>query len=538
MVDIATLDEVRYQYPDSMESVLDGVSWHLEEGTFALLLGKSGSGKSTLLRCLNGLVPHFTGGRFGGVVQIGSRDTRRNGPRDLAADVGFVFQDPEAQMLTDRVDDEIAFGLEQQGTDLVVMRKRVEEMLDLLGLVTLRGRSPSTLSGGERQRVAIAAALAAHPRLLVLDEPTSQLDPWAAEEVLTALKRFNEDLGISVVLAEHRLERVLVHADQIRLLDRQQVAFNGSPAGIAQVLDADALPPVTSLGRHLGWESLPLTVKEARRHPQARMVSDRLASVAQPARPSSPGAPVISVEGAGVNLGGAAILRDVSLKVHEGEFLALMGRNGSGKTTLLRMILGLQDLSHGAVRVEDTERPQVHPDALGGLVGYVPQQPGTIFFHERVIDELCYSARLRGVNESDLHGILDLVGLGFAAERHPRDLSGGERQRAAVAAVLAGQPRVLMLDEPTRGMDPWHRRQMIEVLHQVQADGVAVVMATHDVELVAGAADRVVMLGNGSVVVDGSPVEVLADSLTFTTQINKIFGGPWLTVNDVVAAMT
>ncbi|HWV23342.1 MAG TPA: ABC transporter ATP-binding protein, partial [Thermomicrobiales bacterium] len=259
MAAIATLDDVRYRYPHATDAALDGVSWDIEDGAFVLLLGRSGSGKSTLLRCLNGLVPHFTGGRFGGVVRIGARDTRIHGPRDLASDVGFVFQDPESQMLTDRVDDEIAFGLEQQGTDVSLMRKRVEEMLDLLNLVHLRDRAPATLSGGERQRVAIAAAMSTHPRLLVLDEPTSQLDPWSAEEVLTALTRMNEDLGITIVLAEHRLERVLSHADQVRLLDDHRVAFDGTPGEVAHILDADALPPVTSLGRRLGWSPLSMT---------------------------------------------------------------------------------------------------------------------------------------------------------------------------------------------------------------------------------------------------------------------------------------
>jgi energy-coupling factor transport system ATP-binding protein len=537
MAAVATLNDVRYQYPRTAAATLDGISWELDEGTFALLIGRSGSGKSTLLRCLNGLVPHFTGGRFGGVVRIGTRDTRTTGPRDLASDVGFVFQDPETQMLTDRVDDEIAFGLEQQGVPRALMRKRVEEALDLLGLVHLRHRSPSTLSGGERQRVAIAAAISTHPRLLVLDEPTSQLDPWGAEEVLTALTRFNEDLGLSIVLAEHRLERVLVHADTVRLLHGQGVAFDGTPSQMAKILDADALPPVTALARHLGWSDLPLTVKEARRHPALPMLKERLADEVPVHSARAVGAPVIEVQGACVVLDRSPVIQNTSLTICEGEFVALMGRNGSGKTTLLRTMLGFQSLQKGRVLVGGHDRSGKDPGDLGGFVGYVPQQPGALFFHERLIDELRFTARLRGTSDDDLPALLDRLGLRFAADRHPRDLSGGERQRAALAAVLAGKPRVLMLDEPTRGMDPWHRRQLIDVLKDVQAEGVAIVMATHDVELVAGAADRVVLLGDGSIVADGPPSAVLSDSLTFTTQINKVIGGQWLTVHDVLHAL-
>jgi energy-coupling factor transport system ATP-binding protein len=537
MAAVATLNDVRYQYPRTADITLDGISWEVEEGAFALLIGKSGSGKSTLLRCLNGLVPHFTGGRFGGIVQIGTRDTRTTGPHDMATDVGFVFQDPETQMLTDRVDDEIAFGLEQQGVSRSLMRKRVEEALDLLGLVHLRHRSPATLSGGERQRVAIAAAISTHPRMLVLDEPTSQLDPWGAEEVLTALTRFNEDLGLSIVLAEHRLERVLVHADTVRLLDERGVVFDGTPAGIARVLDVDALPPVSALARHLGWSDLPLTVKDARRHRELPALKSRLADRVPRRRTPTAGSPVIEVQNVDVVLDRNPVVRDTSLTIHEGEFVALMGRNGSGKTTLLRAMLGFQSLHKGRIAVGGCDRSGKNPADLGGLIGYVPQQPGALFFHERLIDELRFTARLRGKSEAELPALLERLGLGFAAERHPRDLSGGERQRAALAAVLAGKPRVLMLDEPTRGMDPWHRRQLIDVLKEIQAEGVAIVMATHDVELVAGAADRVVLLGDGSVVADGPPADVLADSLTFTTQINKVLGGHWLTVNDVLRGL-
>ncbi len=205
----AEMLNVRYRYPGDRNLTLDDLTWEIDEGAFALLIGRSGTGKSTLLRCLNGLVPHFSGGQFGGMVRVGTLDTKAFAPRDLARHVGFVFQDPESQMLTDRVDDEIAFGLEQQGLPLSIMRKRVEEMLDLLGVAHLRDRSPATLSGGERQRVAIASAMATHPSILVLDEPTSQLDPWGAEEVIAAVGRLNDDLGLTIVLAEHRLERVL-----------------------------------------------------------------------------------------------------------------------------------------------------------------------------------------------------------------------------------------------------------------------------------------------------------------------------------------
>ncbi|HVL23490.1 MAG TPA: ATP-binding cassette domain-containing protein [Thermomicrobiales bacterium] len=533
---IAVLEDVRYQYPRTSAAVLDGVSWTIAEGSFALLIGLSGTGKSTMLRCLNGLVPHFSGGRFGGAVHVAGRDTRANGPRDLSGTVGFVFQDPETQLLTDRVDEELAFGLEQHGVAPVTMRKRVEEVLDLLGIVHLRDRSPARLSGGERQRVAIAAALATQPRLLVLDEPTSQLDPWGAEEVLAALTRFNEDLGLTVVLAEHRLERVLAHVDTVRMLEAGKAPLDATPETMARLLDPVALPPVTALGRALGWDDLPLTIKSARQHPALGGLRARLADVHPAARRISPGKPVVEVSGLGVDLDRRPVLQDVDLTVREGEFVALMGRNGSGKTTLLRSLLGFQKVRQGRIAVGGVDRTGADPAELGGTIGYVPQQPGSLFFQERLIDELRFTARQRHI-DVDTEALLDRLGLAWAAERHPRDLSGGERQRAALATILAGQPRVLVLDEPTRGMDPWHRRELIALLKAIQADGVAVIMATHDVEMVAAAADRVVLLGDGSIVADGPPTSVLTDSLTFSTQVNKVLGDHWLTVDEVASAL-
>lgn len=531
----AEMQHVRYRYPGDRDLTLDDLTWEIDEGAFALVIGRSGSGKSTLLRCLNGLVPHFSGGQFGGMVRIGALDTKAFAPRDLARHVGFVFQDPESQMLTDRVDDEIAFGLEQQGVALATMRKRVEEMLDLLGVAHLRDRAPSTLSGGERQRVAIASAMATHPSILVLDEPTSQLDPWGAEEVIAAVGRLNDDLGLTIVLAEHRLERVLSAADTVHLLDPSGRAVDGTPAEIAKIVNPVALPPVAALARRLAWADIPLTVKAARAHPEMRAAVERLRGHEVAPLSRTPGAPVLQLRGASTSHGKTPVFRDVSLVVHEGEFVALMGRNGSGKTTLLRAVLGFQPLTRGQLVFDGQERTGTRADALRGEIAYVPQQPASLFFHDRLADELRYTARQRGV-AVDVDEILARVDLAWAANRHPSDLSVGERQRAAIATVLAGHPRLLVLDEPTRGMDPWHKRQLLRVLDRVREQGVGILMATHDVEMVAHVSDRVVLLGDGSVVAEGRPDEVLSGSLSFSTQVNKVLGGRWLTVEQVLDA--
>lgn len=529
---VVSIRDLTFAWPGADRPTLHDMDWRLDTGTFALLIGRSGSGKSTLLRSLNGLVPHFSGGMFAGDVIVAGNNTRSRAPRDLAGSVGFVFQDPESQLLTNRVVDDIAFSLEQLGVPRNTMKKRVEEMLDLVGVAHLRDRSPSTLSGGERQRVAIASALALHPQVLALDEPTSQLDPWGAEEVIAALTRMNDDLGLTIVLAEHRLERVLSQADTVRLLDDDGHPTDGTPERIVHDVAAVALPPVSQIARACGWRDIPLTVKSARQLRLMRELGERLQGVKPSSPKHTPGDVALRLSDLCIEIEGKPIVRDVSLDVRQGELLALMGRNGSGKTTLLRGIIGFQHQQSGEVRIGNMVRNGSSPRG----VGYVPQRPGSLFFNETLGEELEFTARKRGVT-IDVNERLAEVDLAWAKDRHPSTLSVGERQRAAIATVLAGDPQLLLLDEPTRGMDPWHKRQLGEVIRRLQDRGVAIVMATHDVELAAELATNVAMLGDGGVVAYGAPEAVLADSLTYSTQVNKVFGHGWLTVDQVLAAI-
>jgi energy-coupling factor transport system ATP-binding protein len=530
----AFFERVRFAYPRQPEAALDGVDWDLKTGTLTLLAGPSGSGKSTLLRCLNGLVPHFTGGRFGGRVLVAGRDTRETPPRELAAQVGFVFQDPEAQFVTTRVDDEIAFGMEQLGVAPATMRRRVDEALALAGIGTLRSRDVSTLSGGERQKVAIAAALAPRPHILALDEPTSQLDPWSAEEVLAAVARLHQDLGLTVVLAEHRLSRVIALADRMRLLGNRGLAVaDGRPASVLPQMDRDAVPALAALGLARGWEPLPLSVEEAREWVAAERRTGRLPAEPPLDPPVPAGPPAIEASGLAVGYGGVPVLRGVEFAARPGELVALMGRNGSGKTTLLRALLGFQVPERGRVAVGGREVTRARPADRAETIGYVPQNPSSILFAEKLRDELAFTLRFHP-NGHRPEETLSEVGLTWAADRHPRDLSGGERERAALAAILVGNPSVLLLDEPTRGMDAASKLAMVEALRRRCRLGGTVVLATHDVEL-AAAATRVVMLDEGRVVADGDPRTVLPAVPAYATPISALYGGRFLTTEDVLA---
>ena len=525
----ARLWNVTFRYPEAALDTLVHESWDVAPGSLSVIIGASGSGKSTLLRSVNGLVPHFSGGAFGGRVTVDGIDTRSAGPRELSQSVGFVFQDPETQMITDRVEDELAFGMEQLGIDRETMRRRVDWALERTGIAHLAGRRPTELSGGERQRVAIAAALAARPRLLVLDEPTSQLDPAGAGAIIDVIAGLARDDDMAIVIAEHRLEHLLGRASEVKVMADDPVS--GPPAIVAGRIDPAPLPQLTRLGRALGRRPLPLDPKTA------QVAYAGLVLPPAPSPSCEPGGEILTrLTGVTVERGRVRALAGVDFAIREGELVAVMGRNGSGKTTLLRAIAGLQPVSSGEVRTLGLDMWRTHPADLAGRLGYVPQQASALFHRERLIDEFQPAGRVR-MPTSDPLQTLERFGLATMAGRHPLDLSGGERERAAMAIALHGRPTLLLLDEPTRGMDAWRKLELVTLLDDVRRDGVGIVMATHDSELVARCATRVVVLDDGEVIADGHPRTVLPASKNLTTQVNALFGQTWLTVEDVLAAI-
>jgi len=535
-------DRVSYTYPGATQPALYDVSLTLPAGEFVVVAGASGTGKSTLLRCLNGLVPHFSGGTLRGSVRVFGLDPVQATPQVMSRHVGFVFQDPEAQFVMDRVEDEIAFALENAAMPPQEMRVRVEETLDLLDLAPLRDRPLETLSGGERQRVAIAAALALRPRLLVLDEPTSQLDPQSAEDVLNALVRLNADLGLTVILAEHRLERVLAYADQLLFLpgpegSPRQAPILGDPREV--LLHMAGTPPLVRLARQLDWSPLPLTVKEGLRFSR-KLPTPTAAKPAAQASPAREASPLVAARQVEARYGDTAAVRRVEFALRPGEIVVVMGRNGSGKTTLLKLLVGLVRPAAGHVLVQGRDSAHMDVAEICRTVGYLPQDPNSLLFADTVADELGITLRNHGMETADApRGLLADLGLGHLAGAYPRDLSVGERQRAALAAVTVVQPAALLLDEPTRGLDYGAKAQLTELLTRWRAAGMGIAVVTHDVELAAAIADRVVLMSQGEIIAQGRPAAVLGASPLFAPQIARLFPGTgWLTPSDVSAATT
>ncbi|MES5821461.1 ATP-binding cassette domain-containing protein [Streptomyces sp. RG80] len=563
-------EDVSVSYEDAPEPAVQGVDFEVPEGELVLLVGPSGTGKSTILGTVSGLVPHFTGGTLRGRVTVAGRDTRTHKPRELADVVGTVGQDPLAHFVTDTVEDELAYGMESLGLAPEVMRRRVEETLDLLGLTDLRARPIATLSGGQRQRVAIGSVLTPHPKVLVLDEPTSALDPAAAEEVLAVLQRLVHDLGTTVLMAEHRLERVIQYADRIALLPGPGAApVLGTPAEIMAV--SPVYPPVVDLGRLAGWSPLPLTVRDARR--RAVGLRERLEKRGVSADGSSDGSAAVSapkVRGA-VSVGGSAAgtrwfrrraqapapsphtaevraltvtrsrvqaLRHVDLAIAPGETIALMGRNGAGKSTLLNTLVGLVQPTSGTVRTGGATPHLTAPRDLVRRVGLVPQEPRDLLYAETVAAECEAADRDASTAPGTCRALVSELLPGVSDDIHPRDLSEGQRLALALAVVLTARPPLLLLDEPTRGLDYAAKARLVAVLRGLAAEGHSIVLATHDVELAAELAHRVVLLADGEVIADGPAADVVVASPSFAPQVSKVLAPQkWLTVAQVREAL-
>ena len=521
-------------YPNSTTTVLEDLNLTIDEGELVLVIGPTGSGKSSLLRLINGLVPHHTGGILAGDVSVDGISTQLTKPGGMAHLIGIVGQNPANGFVADTVEEELAFGMEVLNLSSDVMRKRVEEVLDLLSLAPLRDRSIATLSGGEQQRVAIGAALVTHPKVLVLDEPTSALDPIAAEEVLSILHRLVHDLGLTVVIAEHKLERVIQFADRIVHINGDGVANVGTPEEI--LMQSPIAPPIVHLAKALGLKEIGLTVREMR-----RMTSDfrKDQAVVNRVESKEQSDVVISFEKVKVSYGDKAALKAVSSKIHNGEIVAVMGRNGAGKSSLLKILAGVNKPDAGVVHIKKQEPFELHGKNRRETIGFIPQEPSDLLYGQSVKIECQQADSDNEVEAGTTYAVLQQLVPGISEGTHPRDLSEGQRLGLALSVVLSSNPSVLILDEPTRGLDYEAKNQLTRILITfASAFGNAVVLATHDVELVAELATRVIFIADGDIVADGSTLDVLLSSPAFAPQVAKVMSPqPWLSVKDVVSAI-
>ena len=527
------LEKLTYSYPYSDISALCDVDLELKKGEFVLLAGPSGCGKSTLVRCLNRLVPEISGGSLSGSVLLRGKDLRHEKVHRLALEVGMVFQNPETQLFSLTVAEDLAFGPENLGLSRQEVRARVEKALKDVGLERLRDHFIFTLSGGEKQRTAIGGNLAMQPEILVLDEPTSDLDPAGTMEVLELLRKLNEEKQTTIVLIEHKLDTVFEIADRMLVMDEGRIILDGKPFEIL-CFEEEKLrslgihpPQLTEIASFLGMAS------EFSGIPDYDTLLKRLAELlkahageckpekrAEPEIPASlphslEKLPHVRIEGLCYrHEDGTEVFENLNLEIKHGEFLALLGHNGAGKTTLAGHLMGFCRPACGRVLLNGNDISRYSTSQLSKQVGYLFQNPDSQIFTDSVFEEVRFGLKNLGMPEEEIkrrvNSALEMMELSAYRNRHPHALSRGQRQRLAVASILALEPDLLVLDEPTTGQDRGHIRKFLDKIRELNRFGKTVVLITHDMELAAEYVERVVVMKQGKILLDGPTAEVFS----------------------------
>jgi energy-coupling factor transport system ATP-binding protein len=513
-------EKVSYRYPGTDAWAIHDLDLTIHPDESVLVAGASGSGKSTLCRASIGLVPHFHQGELMGRVLLEGLDTRQHPVYQLFRHAGLVFQNPDAQLFNHSVEAELAYGLESLGLSPFDIEERLTWVEKFLGLESLIKRGPHTLSGGEKQRVALAAILALRPRILLLDEPFTHLDPEGAEQLRTTLRLIRSE-GIALIIVEHRLHEIITDVDRLIVLHQGERKIDGSPHA---VLSGDTspyglnLPPLVRLFRALGWGKTPFSVQEAFREIDANHLSPQVLlnlreenSIVVGSPPSALG-PVVEAEDLWFHYKDCPILRGVHLRMDHGECVALIGRNGAGKTTLVKHFNGLLKPDRGSLKVlgQDTRRTSV--SKLARHVGFAWQNPNDQLFRTTVREEVLTGPRvLQAYDPAWCNRLFERLGLGPLLDRSPFSLSEGQKKRVSFAAALAPQPGLIIFDEPTAGQDDPFRRELAELIHELQREGRTVVLVTHDLEFAAQHASRWLILAEGQIIADGSPDAVMAN---------------------------
>ncbi len=542
------IKDFSFKYNDAVHPNLRNINLKIEKGEFLLITGPSGSGKTTLIRSFNGLIPHFYGGHITGQVKVQDQDVFNTPTRIMAEKVGMIFQNPENQLFMNDVENEIAFGMENLHFPRNKMKKRVEEMLNSFGLSELRKKQISTLSGGEKQKVAIASIIAMNPEVLILDEPTAELDPKSAEEILDFVLKLNSELRITIILIEHRLDRVLQFVDRVLLMKDGMIIKDGTPEQcFYENVDLEemgiSLPPLIKVCKKINSLSdgkrkkiTSFNVEKCRDE-----IGDFLEEI-EPKKNTTKSIGLdfndyikkfsnnkISVEFKAVSFGynkEKLILDQINFQIHEGEFVSIIGRNGVGKTTLLKHINGLLKPKKGKVLVYGSETTKRTIAQLSSNVGYIFQNPSIQFYQDSLEEELFFVLNNYNYEKDEIskisNEVLNQFGLIDYKKVYSRYLSIGQQQKAALATVLALKPKILVLDEPTHGMDYIQKRYFMNFLNEYKKEGNSIILVTHDVETIAEYSDRVLLLSDGKIAMDDIKQNVLSKSLLFSPQINRL----------------
>lgn len=543
-MEILSIKDLTFSYPNKENFALQNVNLSINSGDFVVVCGQSGSGKTTLLRMLKKeIAPH---GEKQGAVYYKGEDVEKLDDKISAQKIGFVFQKPDQQIVTDKVWHELAFGLESLGYDSDYIRLRVGEMANYFGITSLFRKKTTELSGGQKQLMNLASVMAMSPDVIILDEPTSQLDPITANDFITTLKKINDELGLTVIIIEHRLQEVFPIADKVAVMEDGKVICYDTPRNVCEKLSnhpmSQGFPSAVRIWQKSGSKGeCPLTVKEGRNFINLNFSERKL-----PLRNTIPNTEdIITLKDVFFRYekGGNDILSGTNLSIKKGEHFCILGGNGSGKTTTLKILAGLLKPYRGKVIIDNnkmTKKTTADFNRLG--VAMLPQNPESVFLKSRVIDDYTELCKIKGIEKSNyedkINSVAEKLGIKDLLENHPYDLSGGEIQKCALGKVLISEPKILLLDEPTKGVDAYSKLSLSKILQEIKSDGVTIITVTHDVEFASIVADRCGLFFDGEVLSSPVPQEFFSKNNFYTTASSRISRDKFanaVTVDDVVS---
>lgn len=543
-MEILSIKDLTFSYPNKENFALQNVNLSINSGDFVVVCGQSGSGKTTLLRMLKKeIAPH---GERQGTVYYKGEDVEKLDDKISAQKIGFVFQKPDQQIVTDKVWHELAFGLESLGYDSDYIRLRVGEMANYFGITSLFRKKTTELSGGQKQLMNLASVMAMSPDVIILDEPTSQLDPITANDFITTLKKINDELGLTVIIIEHRLQEVFPIADKVAVMEDGKVICYDTPRNVCEKLSnhpmSQGFPSAVRIWQKSGSKGeCPLTVKEGRNFINSNFSERKL-----PLRNTIPNTEdIITLKDVFFRYekGGNDILSGTNLSIKKGEHFCILGGNGSGKTTTLKILAGLLKPYRGKVIIDNnkmTKKTTADFNRLG--VAMLPQNPESVFLKSRVIDDYTELCKIKGIEKSDyeykINSVAEKLGIKDLLENHPYDLSGGEIQKCALGKVLISEPKILLLDEPTKGVDAYSKIALSKILQEIKSGGVTIITVTHDVEFASIVADRCGLFFDGEVLSSLVPQEFFSKNNFYTTASSRISRDKFanaVTVDDVVS---
>lgn len=543
-MEILSIKDLTFSYPNKENFALQNVNLSINSGDFVVVCGQSGSGKTTLLRMLKKEIAPY--GEKQGAVFYKGEDVEKLDDKISAQKIGFVFQKPDQQIVTDKVWHELAFGLESLGYDSDYIRLRVGEMANYFGITSLFRKKTTELSGGQKQLMNLASVMAMSPDVIILDEPTSQLDPITANDFITTLKKINDELGLTVIIIEHRLQEVFPIADKVAVMEDGKVICYDTPRNVCEKLSnhpmSQGFPSAVRIWQKSGSKGeCPLTVKEGRNFINSNFSERKL-----PLRNTIPNTEnIITLKDVFFRYekGGNDILSGTNLSIKKGEHFCILGGNGSGKTTTLKILAGLLKPYRGKVIIDNnkmTKKTTADFNRLG--VAMLPQNPESVFLKSRVIDDYTELCKIKGIEKSDyedkINSVAEKLGIKDLLENHPYDLSGGEIQKCALGKVLISEPKILLLDEPTKGVDAYSKIALSKILQEIKSDGVTIITVTHDVEFASIVADRCGLFFDGEVLSSLVPQEFFSKNNFYTTASSRISRDKFanaVTVDDVVS---